>query len=231
MPRTLAAASIAMIALATAAFWRTYVSLSPGSSSAYVHFHAIVGVFWLLILVVQPILFLRRSLELHRLVGRISWVIAPLFFISAVLLAHFRFSRMDRATFVEEAYTLYLPLSASLLFAGAYVCALCWRRNARLHARLMACTGLVVIDPVLGRVLGFYVVDLAEFRHYQIITFGIEFALLLLMTLTLPPSGADRRVFGGFAGVFALVQGLWFLVPRTAAWTSLAEWFRGLPLT
>jgi hypothetical protein len=138
---------------------------------------------------------------------------------------------MEQATFVQEAYTLYLPLSAALLFAGAYVCALSWRHNARLHARFMVCTGLIVIDPVLARVLGFHVVELPEFWHYQIITFGIEIALLLVMTLTLPRSSAERRVFSGFAGVFALVLGLWFIVPRTAAWTSLAEWFRELPIT
>ena len=220
-----------MIALAVLAFWRTYLSVPPGNSGAHVHFHAIAGALWLLILVAQPILFRKRRLELHRLVGRSSWVIAPLFFMSAILLAHFRFSRMDPAIFVQEAYTLYLPLSAALLFAGAYACALSWRRNVRLHSRLMACTGLIVIDPVLARVLGFYVVDFPEFWHYQIITFAIEIALLLLMTLTLPQGSAERRVFSGFAGVFALVLGLWFLVPRTAAWTTLAEWFRGLPLT
>jgi hypothetical protein len=151
--------------------------------------------------------------------------------LSSLLLAHHRFSRMDAATFEREAYTLYLPLSAALLFACAYALAVVHRRDVRLHARFMACTGLLLLDPVLGRVLAFHVVQLPELWHYQLVTFGAECAVVLARARTLPPRSRPRLAFAVFAGGYVSVLACWFFVPHLPAWKSFAQWFRGLPVT
>jgi hypothetical protein len=138
---------------------------------------------------------------------------------------------MDGVAFEGEAYTLYLPLSAALLFAFAFTLAIAHRRNMRVHARFMACTGLLLLDPVLGRVLGFYVLELPKFWQYQFITFGAECAVLVVLVLTLPPLSPGARTFKQFAGTYVMVLALWFAMPESSMWVSFAQWFRQLPIT
>lgn len=126
--------------LAVPAFWPGYLSTLPGGSDVYVHAHALAGASWLALLVAQPLLLRSGHARWHRRLGRLSWGLAPCFVLSAVLLAHARFSRMDATRFAAEAYTLYLPLSAALLFACAYALAMRRKHDAPLHGRLMACS-------------------------------------------------------------------------------------------
>ncbi len=231
MPRALASASLLLVGLTLFAFWPTYLGKSFAGIDRYTHLHAALGALWLALVLAQASLMARRHYAIHRSVGRVAWLIAPLFVLSAVLLANFRFSHMDEPTFTEQAYTLYLPLSGAFLFGLAFVLAMANRRSTPLHARFMACTALILVDPVVGRVLGFYVVELPQFWHYQIITFGIETIVLVALVITLEPHTAQRRVFARFAGVYFAVLLLWFFVPNTAAWYAFADWFRRLPLS
>lgn len=137
---------------------------------------------------------------------------------------------MDPTTFLREAYTLYLPLSAAALFAAAFSLAISYRRITALHARFMACTALLLIDPVVGRFLAFYVVELPRFWHYQLITFALELAALVCLCRTLGRS-PESRPFFAFASAYAAVLLLWFVAPHTVAWLAFATWFRELPIT
>lgn len=231
MPQLFIAGSIALAALVAFAFWPGYFSKSPATVDSYTHFHAAIAALWLSLLVVQPVFVVTRRRKWHRLLGRTSWLLAPLFVVSSFLLAHFRFARMDDPTFVDEAYTLYLPLSTALLFTASFALAMLHRKNVQLHSRFLACTALLLVDPVCGRVLALYVLELPRFWHYQLITFGIEVAVLLVLTLTLPARSGPRRAFSLFAALYASVLATWFVGARTAPWFAIANWFRGLPLT
>jgi hypothetical protein len=226
----LAAGSAVLLALAGLAFWPQYLSKLPGGPEGYANFHAGIATLWLVLLIAQPLLIRRRKMELHRWIGRISWVLAPLYVVAAVLLAHRRLAHMDEAVFSKAAPFLYLPLSMTLLFAASYAFALLYQRDTRLHARFMMCTGLTAVDPILARVLAIYVIELPD-PIYQAITFSLMAAALVLFTLTLPPASSHRRVFASFSAGFTVVLALWFWLPATATWFSIAQWFRGLPLT
>lgn len=213
------------------AFWPLYLGQPWARINGYTHLHALSGLLWLLLALAQAALMWRGQLRSHRALGRLAYAIGPLFVVSSLLLAHDRFSQMDAATFAREAYTLYLPLSMALLFAAAWVLALVWRHDAPLHGRLMACTVLPLVDPVLGRTLGLHVIALPQFWHYQILTFGLVAALATALWITLPPASAQRRRFGAYAVPFMAALALWFVLPFTDAWLRFAVWFRGLPLT
>jgi len=220
-----------LLALSVPAFWPLYLSRPAAAVDAYTHVHAMLGTAWVVMLIAQALLVRAGRLGPHRVLGRASYLVAPAFVLSGLLLAHYRFSRMEAATFEREADSLYLPLSVTVLFASAYTLAVRYRRRYRLHARLMACTALLLVDPVAGRVMGFYLPELPALWQYQAITFGVEGVLAVALLRSLPPQSQDRRQFGWFVAVFALVQGLWFVLPQTAPWLTFATWFRGLPLT
>lgn len=220
----------ALLALAVIAFWPMYLSRPFRDVDAYTHVHAALGVTWMVLVITQAWLIRAEHRGRHRLFGRVSLVLAPGFVVSGILLAHSRFSAMDAGTFAREADALYLPISAAALFAVAFGLAMRYRRATPLHARFIACTVLPLTDPVLGRVVGFYVVELPEFWHYQVLTFGLELLVLAYLCRT-ARSARDPRAFWGFAGGYSIVLLLWFWFPRTAPWLQFATWFRGLPLT
>jgi hypothetical protein len=159
-----------LIALSVIAFWPRYLSQPFATIDRYTHVHAAAASLWLLLLIAQPLLIRARRLDLHRVLGRVSYGRAPAIVVSSVLLAHARFKVMDAAAFEAEAAALYLPLFSAVLFSLAYGLAVVHRRAAALHARLMVCTALVLIDPVVGRTLAFHFPPLPNVLLYQAIT-------------------------------------------------------------
>ncbi|MFN0041470.1 MAG: hypothetical protein ACKVP2_18315 [Burkholderiales bacterium] len=231
MPRALLASSIVVAILAIFAFWPGYLSQPHETIDKYTHFHAWTAALWLVLLIVQPILVIKRRLHLHRWLGRFSFVLALAFLLAAILLAHFRLSSADASSFAGAAFILYLPISAALLFGTSFALAIWHRKSTPLHSRFMACTGLILVDPVLSRLLAFYVVDFPQYWHYQIFPFGIEIAIVIDLARTIAPNLPSRRVFSVFAIFYASVLLLWFIAPTSGPWLAFAAWFRQLPLT
>lgn len=220
----------ALLVAAGFAFWPRYLGRLNEDIDPYTHFHAAVATAWCLLLIVQPFLIRAGRRDLHRRVGALSYGIAPLVLVASTLLAHQRFRAMDEATFSAEAANLYLPLSAVLLFGVSYALAMAWRRTQALHARFMIATGLVLIDPVLGRLIGFYGPPLPHPLLNQAITYGST-DLILLALLWRPRMGARQRlVYAAGAAVFPLAHLGWFTLAQGPRWTSFAAWFRALPL-
>jgi hypothetical protein len=218
-----------MLLLAGFAFWPLYLSRLGNGIDAYTHFHALVALAWCLLLVTQPLL-VRGHLGLHRRLGSVSLVLAPLFVSASLLLAHARFRAMDEAKLLTEAPALFLPLSACAQFALCYALALHHRRSIALHARFMIATGLPMIDPVLGRVLFFYFPALPHPLLYQAITFGITDLILPGMLITRFPEPRMRASYGVPIAIFPLMHLAWFTVVQGPAWFPVATWFRALPL-
>jgi len=138
---------------------------------------------------------------------------------------------MDDPTFGKEAYSLYLPLSSALLFSLSFALAMVYRKKVELHSRFIACTGLLLVDPVCGRVLAFYVVDLPEMWHYQLATFAIEVVVLAVMAATLSRRSQPHRAFTVYAAFYIGVLVAYFSGAKSATWYGIASWFRQQALT
>jgi len=220
---------LALLLLAVLAFWPRYLSLPAGSIDPYTHLHAAFATLWCLLLISQPVL-VRRYRQLHRRLGALSYVIAPCFVAASLLLAHSRFHAMDEATFRKEAPSLFLPLSAVVLFSASYVLAIRHRHTMALHARFMIATGLPMIDPVLGRILFFFAPPLPHPLHYQLLTFAFTDALLFALLLRPPLAPSLRSAFLVPAALFPVSHVAWFTIVQRPEWLPVAAWFRRLPL-
>jgi hypothetical protein len=231
MATRLALFTAALFALALLAFWPLYLSRPPSSVDGYTHVHAALGTAWLVMLAAQSLLAARRKLSAHRLIGRVSLALAPAFVVSSLLLAHYRFSRMPEEVFAREGHGLYLPAFVGGLFAWAYAAAIRWRKSPHVHARFMAATAVLFIDPVLGRVMAFYLPPLPAFWCYQAITFPIVAAILYGLLRTTPAAAPGRAAFRTYLIAVVILEAVWFVTPWLAPWKAFAAWFRGLPLT
>jgi hypothetical protein len=227
-----AALYLLLLAMSGFAFWPRYLSRLGGTSSIdpYTHVHAVLATAWCALLIVQPVLASRR-LAWHRLLGRASFVLAPAFAVAGVLLASQRFRAMNEATFHQEVASLFLPLSAVALFVFSYSLGFYYRRQRPLHARFMLLTGLPMIDPVLGRVLGIYGPAFRNPLMYQAITFGLTDVVVLILVFFPRPSPSPRARFALLASAFPLAHVLWFTFVQSSGWVPIASWFRRLPLT
>jgi hypothetical protein len=186
---------------------------------------------WVLLLVVQPLLIRYRRRAAHRALGVLSYVLAPAVVISSVLLAHLRFRSMSPLVFLAEAHNLYLPLSAAVLFAIAWAFGIVYRKVTVLHAGFMVCTALTMIDPILGRILAFYLPPLPHELIYQAITYGSADLILLALILGKGDDLTSRWALKTMLKIFIVAHALWFTLAQSAAWIPVARWFRGLPLT
>lgn len=222
----LAIGFVSLLLIALVAFWPSYLA-QMGSQSGYTHLHAVMATVWILLLIAQPLAIRAGRRDLHRLMGRASFLVAPLVVISVVLLAHRNMQLYDGERLLIQTYILYLQLSLALLFAICCGLAIWHRSNTPVHMRLMICTALTFIDPVVIRLM-FQVAPVPTW-NYQWFTFGLTNAVFLLLIWLDRGSPRGRRVFPIMLGVFVLFQvpalfGLTFSSP----WQAFSQWFAGL---
>ncbi len=89
--------------LALVAFWPTYLSVAPGTSSAYTHLHAVTATMWMVLLIVQPLAIRAKRLALHRTVGQVSYVVAAGVLGTILLLAHSRLQQLAPVPYAIQA--------------------------------------------------------------------------------------------------------------------------------
>jgi hypothetical protein len=224
---------LGLLGFAVLAFWPQYVRVLPrGEISGYVHLHAVVMTLWFALLITQPFLLRAGRRGLHRALGKLSYVVAPAVVVATVLLTHAALRRdaADRGL-AGAGNFVYLPLSMITLFAICYGLAIAYRKTPALHARFMICTSLAVIDPILSRVLIFYLPPLADFSFYPAFSFGLTATVLLALIVVERRQSRGRAVFPAMLAMFAAAYGLWFAFAPSSAWLAVARRFHDLPLT
>lgn len=213
------------------AFWTPYFSRIADVPEKYVHVHVVLVVLWMAMLIGQPWLIRAKRLRLHRTIGRVSFVLAPAIAVSALLLAHSRFDRMDAAALDAAARSLWLPVMSTAAFLGSYGLAIAYRRRMAVHAIFMLGTGLSLIDPILARLLFFYTSAGETHWVYDVSALAVITLVLAPVILAGDRSGRARPAAAALLGLFALLTLGWLTLARSDAWSAFAHWFVALPLT
>jgi hypothetical protein len=117
----------------------------PIKITSVTHFHAIIIVIWLLMLILQPILILKKQLKWHRIIGKASYLVVALLFISLLMIVS-----------QEQTKAKNLPVFAANLFdipvfMVFYCLAIYFRKKPAYHARFMVMSVLPFINPALAR--------------------------------------------------------------------------------
>lgn len=222
---------IALLVLALAGFWRSYFSTFFDGSrnfSFYFHFHAVMMLLWVAILIVQPLLIRTKKLQLHRFIGKLTYVLMPVMLLSVLLVLNSGLKKVPEA---ELAFTgIIFPVRDFLLLATAFTIGVIYRRNVQVHARAMIITGIVFIEPALFRFLGGVV-----FKGMGPVGFlvGVFLILSLLTTLIIleRKQKTARWLFPSFLAIdIVLYCILIFEVPLNI-FDPVVRWFARLPLT
>ncbi len=79
---------VAFLLLAIWAFWPKYFSHVLTDIEPHIHFHGITMTLWCLTLISQGLLIRTKNYKTHRIVGKLSYFLAPLILISGFNTAH-----------------------------------------------------------------------------------------------------------------------------------------------
>ena len=221
---------IGLLILAFLGFWPSYFSkFFDGSAdfTFYFHFHAVLAVIWILFLIVQPFLIYRKQVDLHRLIGKLSYILVPLIYISIILLAH---SRIDPLA-PDRYIGLWFPFKDLIIFGAGYGIAIRYRKQMAIHARGMIVAGIVLIEPALVRFIS-YVFFPGEFNPAAyLLTIGLVYALLIALIVRDRKEKKGRWVFPLALGLYLIVHSLIIFQIELRPWEIFVDWFASLPLT
>lgn len=145
-----------VFAVAHIGFYKKYIALFPSftSVSMVTHFHATLMFLWLALLVLQPVLIFNRQQKAHRLIGKATYLIAPLLVISMILITNQGYiSKAARMSATDAYASLSVNIPDFFAFSILYVLAVYFRKKSDWHARYMIATSFPIMGAAFVRVL------------------------------------------------------------------------------
>jgi hypothetical protein len=218
---------IGLFALVIFGFWPSYFAKfvnGKADFTFYFHFHAAMVTLWIFMLIVQPLLIRKKKLALHRLIGKLSYFLFPLIFISVILLVHSRHNIAEK----ELDINLFVPFKDLLILGTACFIAIKYRHDINLHARGMVATGIVFIEPALARlIINLFGASPAAY----LVTIAIIYSLLIGLIIAERHQKKGRWVFPLVLGLYIIVHSIIIFNIHIGIWEAFVKWFIVLPLT
>ena len=140
-------------------FYRTYFGLFPSFNgiTTVQHFHGLMMLSWFTMLIVQPFLIRYKKYELHRNLGKASYVLVPLLLLSIFIVTKGQFQRLaPTITKEQNIASLALNLPDIFAFGALYTLAMFYKKNSAFHMRYMIATAFLMLGPGVGRAMIIY---------------------------------------------------------------------------
>jgi hypothetical protein len=218
---------IALVIVVLAGFWPSYFSKffnGTNDFAFYFHFHATIMMLWIASLILQPILIKKKMLEWHRFIGRLSYILFPLIFVSVIFVTHSRHPLEEK----DLDLNLFIPFKDLVILGTAYAIAIVYRHKVELHARGMIATGIVFIEPSLSRLFDY---TIAPFPTAYFLTITTVFLLLVGLIILERNQQQGRWVFPLILALYIMMHSIIILEIHITPWVYFSKWFASLPLT
>lgn len=193
-------------------FRKTYFGQFPHfeDTTWVVHFHVFSILCWFSILVAQASLAKSGRLDLHRQIGRFSFILVPLILVGFALVTHQGQMRHKQPDLFGAT------LFDAGLFLLFYALAMANRRNPAHHARYMILSAVPFLNPGLGRFIG------------PEVSVPVEFLLILTLLLTAYFRKQPYRPYlVGLGCMVLLLSGIVYvsvIEPSVMEWIWAAIW-------
>ena len=222
---------IGLVVLVILGFWPTYLSKyfdGTANFNFYFHFHALMASLWILLLIVQPVLIKKKKLNIHRKIGKLSYILIPLLFASVILLKHYR---IEGKITEGLGASLWLQVKDLIIIGIMFTIAMLNKNNIQIHARAMIATGIVFIEPTLGRFIILTLLPEPNFILGLAITVVIMYLLIISLLIIERNQTSGRWVFPLLLLLYLLFHYFIFFQVSFPFWDAFAEWFVKLPIT
>lgn len=228
----------AFAVLAVVAFWPSYFSRVLSVPEGRVHLHGLAMSLWCAMLVFQAYLIRKGLKQTHRLIGKLSYGVAPFVALATLNLVHFRMKAEAGHFSNVGLYFTALMVNAVIAFVLLYGLAIYFRKTAPIHARFMVCTAFPLFTPVTDRLVFNYAPSLVGMvpvldGNPEVQVVGFLLADALLVALSVWDWRANKRVnvFPVALGVMVVYHLSVLTFYRFSFWRAFGEWFVRLPLS
>tara|TARA_R110001583_G_C5540833_1_gene399415 strand:+ start:143 stop:868 length:726 start_codon:yes stop_codon:yes gene_type:complete len=178
-------AMVILFILMQVAFHPSYLQYFPQfhEFSWIHHVHGALMVSWVIMLIIQPYLILKKKFKTHRLIGKISYVTAPLVIISMFLITKLNYLKMvDGMPFKEVAAWQALNIVTPFNFLLFYSLAIIHKKEVFKHKRYMIGTVFTIFGAIFARLLIIIFGTSINFNAFFISEyFGLSIIVLLLL--------------------------------------------------
>ncbi len=161
-------------------FYQTYLVFFPKFSGFRIeqHFHGIMMLVWMTFLITQPLLIKARLFHIHRFIGKLSLIVAPLMILSIFMVSKMVYQMsIPTVSYEESLARIVLGVTNMFAFALLYYLAIFNSRNMAIHMRYMIGTALLMLGPGLGRLLG------VRFKLQGDLPVDITYSLVIVIAL------------------------------------------------
>lgn len=208
-------------------FSRTYFSVVRTEPWLH-HIHGALMGGWIALLVIQPVLYQRGQLRLHRTAGRWGvYLLTPAIVTCGILMDRRMLRTHNAPPFVIDQLA-YLDLLSLIVFAILVILSVCYARNLQLHARYIVCTVLLLMPPALTRALFFF----PSMRSFQVNVNTAEAIVDVVLLLLIVSDKRRGKIWVPYPlalGVFSVMAVTSNYVKNWAWWQTLSGWLAGTP--
>ena len=157
-------------------FFPTYFS-KLGETDNLHHFHGITGTLWMIILIVQPMLYRFGKMKYHRFIGWVSVIFAAAVFYGAIRMIQFMMRTRESSDLLYQF--AFLDVFTILPFVLFVILAVVYRKKFHYHARFMICT---IFGPLSAGIVRLFHLFLNDW-NWSITATYLLFELILLILI------------------------------------------------
>lgn len=206
-------------------FSRTYFAVIRTEPLLH-HIHGALMGGWIVLLVVQPMLYQRGNLQLHRALGRWGvYLLMPAIVVCGALMDRRMIQMHNAPPFVIDQLS-FLDLASLVVFPALVMLSVYYANSLQLHARFIVCTVLLLIPPALTRAL-FFVPSMNSFQ----VNVNTSEALVIMVVLVLIVGDQRRgKIWAPYpvaVVVFAAMTVASNYAKQWAWWHALSSWIAG----
>jgi hypothetical protein len=142
-----------IITLSLIGFYPTYLQHLPDLATFpwLIHLHFLGFIAWFILLILQPLLIMRRNVALHQKIGRISYWLVPYLAITIVLVVSQQTKRLISEDNPTAPITALIGFLDTIFFVAFYCVAIAFKKNIRIHTSCMIGASLIIFNPGLSR--------------------------------------------------------------------------------
>lgn len=214
---------LALIGLVLLGFSKTYFLKLDESFPIFIHLHVLLVGAWLLLITGQAFLIRAEERSVHRQLGEVSFVLAPIIIISGIYLARaFYYERLGTVGLTDNLSFLWWAISHFILFGVFFALAMIYRKRTALHARYMILASLLFVSPALLRVFDLLSISLGNISHMGLSFIAIDLLLIGLIANDFMKKNTLVPFTVGLVSFVFIQLGVNF-AGNTAAWRYLAH--------
>jgi hypothetical protein len=224
---------IVFFLLVTAAFWMTYITRIFEQPNYRMHVHGATLGLWCVMLITQAFLIRNRKNQLHKRLGKFSYVLVPLILYTTLDLLRYQLAKVPELGPLDY-HSVALVVNALVAFVILYGLAIYHRKRSGLHARYMVSTVFPFLTPATDRIIHIYFPSVVPYFYAiegqpMVPIAGFLMADIIIVGLIIWDWRSHKR-WNVFPFVLLILVTYHYSVlnfHRFQFWRSFSEWFVG----